>query len=81
MKLFCLHFLDYNCHLVKCSGGNRDQCNKDYDQFQVDKDVQVKRDYPSFSQIKKVINENSKCSFHIEIRHNSHNYGTKITLR
>ena len=63
IKLFCLHFLDYNCHLVKCSGGNRDQCNKDYDQFQVDKDVQVKRDYPSFSQIKKVINENSKCSF------------------
>ena len=48
---------------MKCSGGNRDQCNKDYDQFQVDKDVQVNRDYPSFSQIKKVINENSKCSF------------------
>ena len=62
-KIILITFLDYNCHLVKCSGGSRDQCNKDYDQFQVDKDVQVNRDYPSFSQIKKVINENSKCSF------------------
>ena len=57
-----LNFLDYKCHLVACSGGKRDGCNSGPDQFQVDKDVQVRRDYPSFSQIKKVINENSKYS-------------------
>ena len=57
-----LNFLDYKCHLVACSRGKRDGCNSGTDQFQVDKDVQVRRDYPSFSQIKKVINENSKYS-------------------
>ena len=66
-------FLDYSCHLVQCSGGARDSgCNSDTDQFQVDKDVQVNRDYPSFSQIKRVINENSKCIFHFDISHIAH---------
>ena len=62
-QLLQLNFLDYKCHLVACSRGKKDSgCNSGTDQFQVDKDVQVKRDYPSFSQIKKVINENSKYS-------------------
>ena len=70
---FSLRFLDYSCHLVQCSGGTKDSgCNSDTDQFQVDKDVQVNRDYPSFSQIKRVINENSKCIFSFYISHIAH---------
>ena len=58
-----LKIVDYRCHLIKCkkdNGVDPEGCIDFENTNVMSYKDQLKRDYPSFSQIKKIINENSK---------------------
>ena len=56
---FASYFLDYNCHLRKCTRADeKDGCKAGIRTY---KD-ELKRDYPSFGQVRAAINKNSKSS-------------------
>ena len=52
---------DYSCHLTKClRGDKREVCGEFTKNHIWSYDAQIKRDYPSFGQIRAAINDNSK---------------------
>ena len=56
----------YQCHLIKCTQSKDEDpegCTSFQNQGVMSYKDQLKRDYPSFSQIRSVINENSKFTY------------------
>ena len=66
MALIPFPFQDYNCHLRRCTKDDeKEGCKEGIWTYE----DQLKRDYPSFGQIRAAINQNSKSIMQVYFKY------------